>query len=232
MEDMKMGNPLELYVIRDGYKYRLLSKVEDAAFGKVYITLIASGHRVFRFLDTDELDLIYKEGERMWLWRNVKGKVDTLDGYQVHCLESLKEAETYNRREAFRVRLGREQTITKLLPKKKAEKELLNLVESEDALTDEDFDFISVPCVIRDLSETGAGIYTNDRMELGTLVEIELTGEKHILKMIGTIVRSEIGEYGKYSRFYGCNFYRVDKNLGKYLFAVQRYQLKKERGEG
>lgn len=230
MENMKPGKPLELYVNRSGYRYRLLSKVEASGFGKVYITLIASGSRIFHFSSTDHVELIYKDGERMWKWADVKGSVAELEGEKVHCLESVKEGESYNRREAFRVRLGVEHTITKLIPREKEEEESSEKDMNTDIL-DEDYEFITLPCVIKDLSETGVGIYTNDKMDIGTLLELRIPTKEGVLKMSGSVVRTESGEFGKYREFYGCSFSRVDRHLKKYLFALQRKQLRKERGE-
>lgn len=224
MEDMKPGKPLELFVNREGYRYRLLSKVEAAEFGKVYISLIASGTRIFRFLPSDHIELIYKEGERMWRWKGLKGSIATLDGDQLHCLESLKEGEVYNRRYAFRVRLGVEHTITKLIPK------ALN-TEKKESMSDEEYETFEIPCVIKNLSENGIGIYTNDKIDIGTLIEVKLPTRDGVLKMVGNVVRTESGDFGKYREFYGCSFNQVDRNLSKYLFTMQRAQLKKERGE-
>lgn len=225
MEDMKPGKPLELYVNREGYKYRLLSKVEASEIGKVYISLIASGTRVFRFLNTDQVELIYKDGERMWKWGNVEGSVELLDGEKVHCLKSFKEGESYNRRDAFRVHLGIELAVIKLLPKTKEEK--------ENDIIDENSEYkeVRIPCVIKDLSETGVGIYTNDKMDIDTMLEVQLPSKDGVMKMRGNVVRKESGDFGKYREFYGCNFQQVDRRLGKYLFMLQREQLKKERGE-
>lgn len=219
MENMKPGKPLEIFVERDGYRYRLLSKVEAAEFGKVYISLIASGTRVFRFSSSDHIELIYKDGDRMWKWKEVKGSIAALDGQRVHCIESLKEGEVYNRRDAFRVRLGIEHTITKLIPR------------SLDEETEEEYETFEIPCVIKDLSETGIGIYTNDKMDIGTQIEVKLKTKDGILRMMGNVVRMKNGDFGKYREFYGCSFTQVDRNLSKYLFALQRKQIKKERGE-
>lgn len=225
MEDMKPGKPLEIFVDREGYRYRLLSKVEESEMGKVYISLIASGRRIFRFQDTDYIELIYKDGERMWKWKGLTGGLATLDSENVHYLESVKEGETYNRRSAFRVKLGVEHIITKLIPKDKSK-----YLENED-LSNGDYEFIQVPCVIKDLSEMGVGIYTNEKMDISTIVELRLPTREGTLKMVGRVVRTESGDFGKYREFYGCGFSKVDRKLAKYLFALQREQLKKERGE-
>lgn len=225
MENMKIGKPVELFVDREGYRYRLLSKVEAAEEGKVYITLIASGTRVFRFLTSDYIEFIYKEDGRMWKWKNVKGSITSLDGEQVHCLESTKEGEVYNRRDSYRVRLGVEHIITKLIPKP-AEAAL------EDNMEEEEYEAFQIPCVIKDLSENGIGFYTNDKMDIGTRVEVKIPTKEGVLRMIGNVIRAESGEFGKYCEFYGCGFSQVDKKLSKYLFTQQRLQLKKERGEG
>ena len=45
----------------------------------------------------------------------------------------------------------------------------------------------------------------------------------------GEIIRNAEGDFGKYSRLYGCEFTQIDKHLGKYLFKIQREILRKER---
>lgn len=112
---------------------------------------------------------------------DVKGSVAELEGEKVHCLESVKEGESYNRREAFRVRLGVEHTITKLIPREKEEEESSEKDMNTDIL-DEDYEFITLPCVIKDLSETGVGIYTNDKMDIGTLLELRIPTKRAYLR--------------------------------------------------
>ncbi len=228
IHEMRPGKPLELFVTREGYRYRLVSKVEAVEKDKVYISLIASAGRIFRFLPSDEVDFIYKDGGRMWRWNGVTGSVAMLDDEKVHCLESEKEGEVYNRRNAFRVHLGAEHVFEKMIPKETQEEVPK---KNKGAFLEDEYDFIKVPCVIKDLSEGGVGIYTNDKMDIGTRIEITFPARQGPLKVAGEVVRRSSGDYGKYREFYGCSLDKIDNNLSRYIFDLQRLQLKKERGE-
>lgn len=230
MKEMKAGKPLELYIIRDGYRYRLTSKVEDTAPGKVFIPLIISRGKIFRFLDTDKLELIYKDNDKMWRWTDIKASLSTLENVKVHRLESTKEGEPYNRRSAFRVRLGQEHFATKLVPKNEVSGDFVE-EDFEAGLWSGDYEYVRIPCVIKDLSENGIGIYANDKLSIGALLEVRINTQEGEMKMLGKVVRADSGDFGKYKEFYGCTLLRTDRNLGKFLTIAQRQQLKKSWGK-
>ena len=42
LENIPLGRTLEIYIDREGYRYRLVSKVEEAKSNQVCVSLIAS----------------------------------------------------------------------------------------------------------------------------------------------------------------------------------------------
>ena len=50
LENIPLGRTLEIYIDREGYRYRLVSKVEEAKSNQVCVSLIASNGRAFQFL--------------------------------------------------------------------------------------------------------------------------------------------------------------------------------------
>ncbi|MDK2809250.1 MAG: hypothetical protein PWP24_1988 [Clostridiales bacterium] len=228
LENLKVGRGLEIYVTRDGYRYRLVSTIENVAIGKVYITLIASGNRVFRFLDSDQVDIIYRDENHMLQWENVKGTVEKLDGTLVHCLWSEKAGENFNRRKAFRVDIGEEIVLYRFHQKEDALiKESVFLDDygnEEGSVTVEEFEGH-----LKDLSENGAGFYTNQILEVGDIIGFPMYTSHGTMYFKVEIVRHNERRIGKYMEYYGAIFLRSDKNLGKYLFALQRERLQKQR---
>ena len=47
LENIPLGRTLEIYIDREGYRYRLVSKVEEAKSNQVCVSLIASNGRAF-----------------------------------------------------------------------------------------------------------------------------------------------------------------------------------------
>ncbi|MFA9463868.1 MAG: PilZ domain-containing protein [Velocimicrobium sp.] len=228
LENLKVGRGLEIYVTREGYRYRLVSTIESTAEGKVYITLIASGNRVFRFLDSDEVDVIYRDDVHIFQWNKVKGTIETLDSVKMHCLSSNKNGESFNRRKSFRVDIGEEIVLYRFHHKESDENEGELPVDEygneEGTVTVEEFEGI-----LKDVSENGTGFYTNQVLDNGDEIGFPLFTSLGTMYFKCEVVRHMERRRDKYMEFYGCTFLRSDKNLRKFLFALQREQLQKQR---
>lgn len=242
MEGMKVGKGLDIFVTREGYRYHLVSKVEEPQKNRVMISLIASGNRVFRFLNTDDVEIVYRDGDRMWKWEHVKGGFAKLEGSNVHYLESKLDGITYNRRDAFRVPFHKETNISVYIKKaseeeSKTEDEILknangSYISASDEFSGLDLEHYNkqvVEVLLKDLSERGIGFYSKLPLREGAIVVVELTTEMGNMFCKGEIVRTAKGDFGRYSLLYGCEFSQSDKNLGKYIFKLQREVLRKER---
>ncbi len=228
LENLKVGRGLEIYVTRAGYRYRLVSTIESTMQGKVYITLIASGSKVFRFLDTDEVDIIYRDETHILQWDKVKGTIETVDKTPMHCFASNKEGVSFNRRESFRVDIGDEIVLYRFHHKEAIEKaeelEMDDYGNEVGTVTVEEFEGF-----LKDVSENGCGFYTNQLLNIGDEIGFPLFTSFGSMYFKGEVVRHMERRNDKFMEFYGCTFLRSDKNLGKYLFALQRERLQKQR---
>ncbi len=228
LENLKVGRGLEIYVTRAGYRYRLVSTIESTTPGKVYITLIASASKVFRFLDTDEVDIVYRDETRIIQWDKVKGSIETVDKTQMHCFTSNKEGISFNRRESFRVDIGDEIVLYRFHHKEAIEK--TEEIQMDDygnevgTVTVEEFEGL-----LKDVSENGCGFYTNQLLNIGDEIGFPLFTSFGSMYFKCEVVRHMERRNEKFMEFYGCRFLRSDKNLGKYLFALQRERLQKQR---
>ena len=106
IKEMILGRKLEILVDREGYTYRLVSKVEGTAEGSVAVSAIVAKGRMFHFEETDDVTIIYRGEERMWKWDHVKPGLARLEGETVHTFSSKEQGQVYNRRESFRVPIG------------------------------------------------------------------------------------------------------------------------------
>ncbi len=217
IKEMELGKKLEILVDREGYHYRLVSKVEGTAEFSVAVTLIAAKGRTFHFEENDDVTIVYRSAERMWKWEHVKPGVARLDGFTVHTFSSKEQGQIYNRRESFRVQIGESLLMHRMVAKKTDEGEV---VEEE----------IPFEALLADLSVNGAGLYTNESMDIGAVIVFEMPTNLGIMTCRGEIVR-KMDVYDKpFRHFYGCNFTIVKKELERYLFERQRLMLQRERG--
>ena len=103
LENIALGKTLEVYVDRDGYRYRLVSKVEKTGVKRVCLTAIMAGGRAFKFRPEDNIRLVYRSEDQMWEWLNVKAGLGKLDDEPVHYFEIVNKGQSFNRRQAYRV---------------------------------------------------------------------------------------------------------------------------------
>lgn len=226
---MKVGKSIEIFVYRAGYKYRLVSKLEDVNEDNFSITLIANRTRVFHFQDTDKIEIIYRMNNQLWKWKNLKADVAILDGSRVHQFTSTDtEGEKFNRRNAFRVFIGEDVTLTYYIMK---------LVEKNDNLDEEDsvsgeIAYEKKHCLgfVKDLSENGVGIFSNNVFNLGDEIEFTLDTPFGMLRSKADVVRITKETHGIYLNYYGCIFSTSSKNLVKYIYTLQRKKLSHTKG--
>lgn len=217
IKEMLLGKKLEILVDREGYHYRLVSKVEGTAEYSVAVTLIAAQGRMFHFEETDDITIVYRGTERMWKWDHVKAGVARLEGATVHTFSSKEQGQIYNRRESFRVPIGESLLMHRIVPEKTEDEEIIEKEVPFDAL-------------LVDLSVNGAGLYTNEDMEIGQVIVFEMPTNLGILTCRGEIVRKTDVYDRPFRNFYGCSFTVVRKELERYLFERQRLMLQRERG--
>ena len=105
LENIALGKTMEIYVDRDGYRYRLVSKVEKTGVKKICLTAIMAGGRAFKFRPEDKIRLVYRSEDQMWEWLNVKAGLAKLDDEPVHYFEIVNKGQSFNRRQAYRVNI-------------------------------------------------------------------------------------------------------------------------------
>ena len=194
LENIALGKTLEVYVDRDGYRYRLVSKVEKTGVKRVCLTAIMAGGRAFKFRPEDNIRLVYRSEDQMWEWLNVKAGLGKLDDEPVHYFEIVNKGQSFNRRQAYRVAIdadvdivfyqvpGNRQRLS-YAPLVKEEYEALVDVNGVELEREEDSRsgkiFIEkrlrmVPMkeavekkrgFVHDISETGMGFYSNELLE-------------------------------------------------------------------
>lgn len=235
LSKVKPGSLLEIYIRRDGYNYRVISKIEYVDDKCIGVTPIASKTQLFKFLDTDLVDVVCKRDDNSWKWANVKpGYLELEDGTKLHTFTPSREAENFNRRTTYRLTIDKEITFSYEKPLFDDDKDV---VKGDDMSIDEMIDQISnryceltAKAFLKDVSEGGAAISTDVILEKGDIIsfEFELAFEPVKCKAIVVRVKPSTGkEY--YARSYGVSFVETSTNFVKNFFAEQRRSLQRSR---
>lgn len=219
IKDMQAGKTVDILIDREDFHYHFVSKIEAVSGYSIAVSaIVAQTNRLFRFEETDAISLIYRVQDRMWKFDSVKGGLAKLEDQPVHTFTSYKEAVSYNRRESFRVPIGENCLMRHVIKEKKEDGE-------EEVAREEIFDTL-----LYDLSAGGAGIYTDQFLEVGADIVFELPTNMGLLSCHGNVIREAPVQGRPFRHFYGLSFYQVKAGLDRYLFEKQRLMLQKERG--
>ncbi|MEE3393208.1 MAG: PilZ domain-containing protein [Lachnospiraceae bacterium] len=259
LKNIAMGKTLQVIVQRDTLRYSLVSKVEKAEPARVCITAIAAGGRIFHFLPTDQVTLVYRDENQIWQWTNVHPGLAKLDGEIVHYFDVFDQGEEFNRRKSFRVEIDQDVKIgfykTAGSFQKSAYPPLIEEEADENAPEADDLTYtykekivsgvkknvkyVLIPLdsakpeeergMIKDLSEVGLGIFTNFELKLDDSFFTSIESNYGTIDVKAKVVRSANSESPKYSFYYGCEFIQSDSRILKYLFDLQRQMIKKRR---
>lgn len=252
LENVIIGRIIEIYVDREGYRYRLTSKIENADSKKVCVTLIASHGKIFKFRPDDRIRLVYRDAEQLWEWDDVKAGLDKSDGILVHYFEISNKGRSFNRRNAYRISLGDQILIgyydvpgsnakssdvpTAIIYNNKKKKDKSESDEKKNTILNSDIitEFVKpviVEGIVKDVSATGVGICTNAIFKPDDSVFFDIPSPYGRLKVKAQVIRhTELKAIAnRYRNYYGCVITETDKKLIKYIYETQRKQIKKQK---
>ena len=236
LSELRLGRPLEIYITREEFHYRIVSRIEYAEEGCVCVSLIASGNRVFQFLDTDIVDIVYQEQDRMWKWNNVKGAVVTVEGDRLHGFFSDEPGENYNRRNDFRLYYGKEILVKYLIRDDNqmahmmdetalSSQRVYNYDKNTDGIREECYRIMTCKAFLRDISESGVGIFTNEKFLPEDEFSFEIESDFGPIECKAAVIRMKDSSTGSFRHYYGCKFTETSRNLTKFLYEQQRIQI-------
>lgn len=240
LENIRLGRTLEIFVEREDYRYHFTSKVEDTNQNRVCVTAIASRGRFFGFLPEDKVHILYRDEEVMWEWPGVRPGLAKLEGTPVHYFQIVNPGQSYNRRNAYRVKLLEDMEFGYYqLPGKKDKIAQLPFPSDSSEMSPEELekwyktmpDAVMVKGMIKDISENGAGIYTDEKLELEDELFFELPSPYgNLLVKVFIIRKEEVKSVtNRYGFYYGCAIVESDRRLLRYIYDLQREILKRQR---
>jgi len=240
LENISLGRTLEIFVEREEYRYRLVSKVEDTNEHRVCVTAISSNGRYFEFLPTDKIRLVYRDREFMWEWDKVKAGLARLDGFPVHYFQIRDKGRSFNRRNAYRIKLLEEIAIKYYRIPGRSGKyyDIPGPSQSILETRNEKKIWVENPPspeiakgMIKDVSDNGIGIYSDFNFEIGDGIFFDIPSSYGKLAAKAEVVRklkTQTSE-SRYDYYYGCALVQSDRKLLRYIYDLQREHLKKQK---
>lgn len=164
-----------------------------------------------------------------------------VSGQKLHCFYSEEEGESFNRRNAYRVFVGEKLVVEYLVydAKHLRDFDLTQELHSEmvfnydpdaDAMRADCFRYVECRAVLKDISEDGAGLYMDQKLEPGDEITFDFqTKDFGVINCRARIVRRPESRQGSFRYYYGCRFKETSRNLSKYIYEMQRKQLRKAR---
>lgn len=239
LEKIPLGKTLEIFVDREDYRYRLVSKVEDTNERRVCVTAISSNGRFFGFRPTDDISIVYRSADALWTWEHVEGGLAKLDGTPVHYFQIADKGKSFNRRNAYRVSILEEVLFGYYLEPNKTVRYSDVPMLTNNSMTPEDRDewlfeaakVHKVKGMVKDVSENGVGIYCDTEFEIDDSIFFNIPSSYGSLEVKALIVRKNAinPATNRYSFYYGCVLTQSDRKLTRYIFEMQRELLKKQK---
>lgn len=231
LNEVKIGERIEIIISRNGSSYRTSSKIEYTDERFIGVTPITGEYGILKFIDTDEVDLIYYDKDKYWKWESVKaGTAKRKDGSRLHVFLSSQDAAKVNRRTQFRFEIGTEINM-KYEVLKEIEQNTDGVdtpsIDLEKVFMDIDDQYEEVECrgYLKDLSEGGASVESDVLLSKGSFINFVVQSEIGDVYLRGVIIRAEEDKHGYFDYTYGISFVETSKNYLQYFYLQQRKQL-------
>lgn len=234
ISEMKVGSLLEIYIRRDGYNYKVISKVEYVGEDRVGVTPIASRRRLFRFRSSDIVDIVYRLDEKSWRWEKVRAGIASLsDGTKLHVFVPTRNAEVFNRRTTYRLPMNREIDLNyevadfKILPGDKRNSTMTPELTLDNALNEisESYRIFTCKAELRDLSEGGAAVSAPVKLGKGDIVFFDIPFEEGTVSCRALVIRNMPDHDNPANIVYGLSYIETSSNYIPFFFAEQRKML-------
>lgn len=226
VSEITKGSKIDVIIRRNKTTYYFTCKVADVRENRIYLMITADSGRAVVLRDTDQVAVIYKNGDIMWTWQKIKAATVNYDGVSMHRLELLDKGKSFNRREAYRIPITEETQIT-----------AYHFENTEDSFwvdeekTVENGDKMVAKGIVKNISETGAAVLTNMELVPHDLIEFKIYDKSKDTYISCTcrVVRVAADEESRYAHMYGCAFVKTDNDIISYIYKKQREVLSKTR---
>lgn len=207
LQDLEQNHSVELQVTFNGKTATFLTVLEQSIAPSVLLSPVLLNGKVVGFPPACNISFLYPTKEKVYVWHGVTVKAVRYKNKVYHSADLIGDAETMNRRGAYRIYLGSDMDIT--------------IFTSEGPKAQR--------ALIKDISETGFSFLSQDAFDTGRTLRLNLDVAKGTLKLAAQIVRKQPLE-DRQEFLYGCQFSGRNTMLASYLMKLQQQQQKKKMG--
>lgn len=206
---MELHHSIELEISIGDNKTAILTTLEQVVASSALLAPLLLNNKLIGFPPNCIVNLIYTADDKVYIWRNVTVKAVKYTNKIYHSAELVGDAETLNRRGAYRVFIGEEMDISIFTNSGPAPMNVF----------------------VKDISETGFAFLTPEELDTGRALRLNLKLQNgSILKLSAKTVRKQSLE-DRAEFLYGCKFSERNSLLASYLMKLQQ-QRQKEKLEG
>ena len=207
--ELQLSHQVELEVSMNGKKTTLLSSIEKVLDNTILLSPIMMNGKLVGFPTECQVSLLYLEDPLVYCWSKLTVKAVRFDNKVYHSVVLTGDAETLNRRGAYRVYIGEDMMLsaaTAAGPK-------LHRVH------------------VKDISETGMAFLSTESFDVGRNVCLQLKlNSGDILQLAYQIIRTQEPAEGRSDTLYGCKLIERNKLLTAYLMRVQQDRQRQRMG--
>lgn len=207
LEDLELKHSIELQISLNGKELTLLTVLEQVVGTSALLSPITSNGKLVGFPPTCNINLLYTASDKVFVWYHVTLKTIRYENRVFHCVDLAGDAETLNRRGAYRVYIGERMFVTTFTSEGPKQIEVL----------------------VKDISETGFAFFSKENLDIGRTVRLNLELEKGVLKLSAQIVRIQQVE-NRTEVIYGCRFSEHNPMISSYLMKIQQIRQKEKMG--
>jgi c-di-GMP-binding flagellar brake protein YcgR len=205
IDEIVKGGSIEIEVLYSGKIMNFKSEVAFVKNNSILINSIKVNDQTIGFSDKYQINFLYKQDGRLFLWDKVTVKLVKYTGGIYHMIELSGEGRAYNRRDSYRIYIGEDMPL------------YVNTASGPTALS----------VLVKDISESGVGFITKEEIDLDRTIRLKLKDGSTVISLSGVIVRKEFLE-NLNSNLYGCKFNEKNSKLGKYIAKRQSETIKKK----
>lgn len=206
--DLELNRSVELDITINGKKVTLLSTVEKIIDQTVLLAPLRADGKLLGFPAHCTVNLIYPDFVNTYIWYNVTIRAVKFDQQVYHAVTIEHEASIINRRGTFRVYSGEEMLVT----------------------TFTHTGPVPLRVVVRDISETGMSFFTQQKLDVGRTVRLNLITQNDRELHLGAQIVREKNDGSRFGTLYGCKFIEKHPLLPSYLMRLQQDHQKRRMG--
>lgn len=173
----------------------------------VYVSALKSAGKTVPASKLKSANLVYRTEVGAYTFHNIGLRSLSLNGQKLYAVQTEHEAQIVNYRKAYRLYLGAN-IFAKVIKEN----------ENEESLC----------CILKDISSTGMGILSRQRVDETAKIEVSFKLNNNKETLVGRIARVDEFKNGT-GYLYGCEFEEPNETIGKYVAKqVEKFTNQRE----